>query len=130
MEKKEIKLMFTNAFEGDMIAPKATIKIGGEKGMVAPYDMLFGALGSCLYSTFLDVMKKKRIGFERLEMVITGEKRSEIPMTLKWVKVEAKIYSPEKVNGVEQSFKLATEYCSIYHTIAQVAEMSYEIEII
>lgn len=130
MDKKEIKLMFTNAFEGDMIAPKATIKIGGEEGMVAPYDMLFGALGSCLYSTFLDVMKKKRIGFERLEMVITGEKRTEIPTTLKWVKVEAKIVSPEKENGVEQSFKLATEYCSIYYTISQVAEMSYEIEII
>lgn len=130
MDKKEIKLTFTNAFEGEMIAPKGSVKIGVEEGMVAPYDMLFGALGSCLYSTFLDVMKKKRIGFERFEMVITGEKRSEVPTTLKWVNVQAKCYAPEKENGVAESFRLATEYCSIYYTISKVADMSYEIEIV
>jgi len=129
MDKKEVKLRFTNAFEGDLVAPKATIKIGGEDGMVAPYDMLLGALGSCLYSTFLDIMKKKRIGFERLEMHITGEKRTEVPTTLKWVKVEASLYSPEKETGVNQAFQLATEYCSIYQTLSHVAEMSFEITI-
>jgi len=129
MDKKEVKLLFTNAFEGDLVAPKSTIKIGGEDGMVAPYDMLLGALGSCLYSTFLDIMKKKRIGFERLEMHITGEKRTEVPTTLKWVKVEASLYSPEKEIGVNQAFQLATEYCSIYQTLSHVAEMSFEITI-
>lgn len=130
MDKKEVTLKFTNEFEGELITPKASVKIGGEEGAVAPYDMLFGALGSCLYSTFLDVMKKKRIKFERFEMVITGEKRTEVPTTLKWVNVDARVYGPEKENGVNESFRLATEYCSIYQTISHVAEMSYEIRIL
>jgi putative redox protein len=130
MDKKEVTLKFTNEFDGDLIAPKSIVKIGSEDGTVAPYDMLLGALGSCLYSTFLDVMKKKRIKFERFEMVITGEKRTEVPTTLKWVNVDAKVYGPEKENGVSESFRLATEYCSIYKTISHVAEMSYEISIL
>lgn len=130
MDKKEVTLKFTNAFEGDLIAPKSIVKIGSEEGTIAPYDMLLGALGSCLYSTFLDVMKKKRIEFERFEMVITGEKRTEVPTTLKWVNVDAVVYAPEKENGVSESFRLATEYCSIYSTLSHVAEMSYKIRIL
>jgi len=130
MDKKEVTLKFTNEFEGDLVVPNAVVKIGSEAGTVAPYDMLLGALGSCLYSTFLDIMKKKRIEFERLEMVITGEKRTEVPTTLKWVNVEAMVYGPEKENGVSESFRLATEYCSIYRTIAHVADMSFEVRIL
>ena len=77
----------------------------------------------------MDVMKKKRIEFERFEMDITGEKRTEIPTTLKWVNVVATVYGPAKENGVGEAFRLATEYCSIYQTLSHVAEMSYEIKI-
>ncbi|GAB6107331.1 OsmC family protein [Fusibacter bizertensis] len=130
MDYKEVKLEFTNRFEGNLIAPRAVVKVGGEEGMVAPYDMLLGALGSCLYSTFLDIMRKKKIGFEKLEMVITGEKRTEVPTTLKWVKIEASVFAPEKEIGIDQAFKLSTEYCSVYQTISHVAEMSYEVKIV
>ena len=129
MSKKEVKLIFTNDFLGELQAPNGNVAIGVNAGTVAPYDMVFGALGSCLYSTFLDVMKKKRIEFERFEMVITGEKRTEIPTVLKWVHIEATVYGPEKEMGVEQAFKLATEYCSVYYTISLVAEMSYKLNI-
>ena len=128
--KKEVTLKYTNTFEGELIAPNAVIKIGSEEGAVAPYDMLLGALGSCLYSTFMDIVKKKRIGFERFEMVVTGEKRTEVPATLKWVNVLATVYAPEKEIGVNQSFQLATEYCSIYQTLSHVADMSFEIRIL
>lgn len=127
MERKEVSLVFSGGFKGELIAPNGTCRIGIEQDTLAPYDMLFGALASCLYSTFLDVAKKKRIGFDRVEMVVTGEKRDEIPATLKWVNVKAVVFDAEKELGLEQSFKLATEYCSIYETISKVAEMSYEI---
>ena len=129
MDRKEVKLLFRNTFEGELIAAHGEVAIGSTEGKVAPYDMLLGALGSCLYSTFMDVMKKKRIEFERFEMVITGEKRTEIPTTLKWVNVVATVYGPAKENGVSEAFRLATEYCSIYQTLSHVAEMSYEIKI-
>lgn len=127
MVQKKVHLMFSNAFEGEMKAQNASAKIGGEAGMLAPYDMLFGALASCLYATFLDVAKKKRINFERVEMTVSGEKRDTVPTTLKCVHIEANVYGAEKELGLEQAFKLATEYCSVYVTISHVAEMSYEL---
>lgn len=130
MEKKEVKLVFENTFNGELIAPKTSINVGSSVGTVAPYDMLLGALGSCLYATFLDIMRKKRIQFDHAEMVITGEKREEIPTTLKWVHVEISVFAPDKEVGVERSFQLATEYCSIYQTISHVAEMSYAVNIL
>ena len=130
MEKKEVKLVFENTFNGELIAPKTSVNVGITPGTIAPYDMLLGALGSCLYATFLDIMRKKRIAFDHSEMVITGEKRDETPTTLKWVHVEMTVYAPEKEVGVERSFQLATEYCSIYQTISHVAEMSYAVTIL
>ncbi len=127
MDKKEVLLTFANKFEGELKAPHANALIGSDEGTLAPYDMLLGALGSCLYATFLDIARKKRIGYERAEIKVTGEKRTEVPTTLKWVHVEFRIFKAEKELGLEQGAKLATEYCSIYQTISHVAEMSYEI---
>lgn len=125
MAQKEVSLTFSYAFEGELTAKNGTVKIGSEEGTLEPYDLLLGALGSCLYSTFLDIAVKKRITYDRLEMRITGEKRTEIPTTLKWVKVDVTVVNPEKEHGLDQALKLATEYCSVYSTISKVAEMSY-----
>ena len=130
MSLKEVTLKFTNDFSGELVAPNGTVKIGTEAGTVLPYDMLPGALGSCLYSTFLDIMNKKRVKYDRAEIHIVGEKRTEVPTTLKWVKVDFKIVNPEKEVGIEQAVKLATEYCSIYQTISHVADMSYTFSIV
>ncbi|OJV63040.1 MAG: hypothetical protein BGO41_10060 [Clostridiales bacterium 38-18] len=130
MSLKEVTLKFTNEFSGELVAPKGIVKIGTEEGTVLPYDMLLGALGSCLYSTFLDIMNKKRVPYDRAEIHIVGEKRTEVPTTLKWVKVDFKIVNPEKEVGIEQAVKLATEYCSIYQTISHVADMSYTFSIV
>lgn len=125
MAQKEVSLTFSYAFEGELTAKNGTVKIGSEEGTLEPYDLLLGALGSCLYSTFLDIAVKKRITYDRLEMRITGEKRTEIPTTLKWVNVDVTVVNPEKEHGLDQALKLATEYCSVYATISKVAEMSY-----
>ena len=125
MAQKEVSLTFSYAFEGELTAKNGNVKIGSEEGTLEPYDLLLGALGSCLYSTFLDIAVKKRITYDRLEMRITGEKRTEIPATLKWVNVDVTVVNPEKQHGLDQALKLATEYCSVYTTISKVAEMSY-----
>lgn len=127
MAQKEVSLTFSYAFQGELTAPNGTVKIGSEEGTLEPYDLLLGALGSCLYSTFLDIAVKKRITYDRLEMRITGEKRTEIPSTLKWVNVDVTVVNPAKQHGLDQALKLATEYCSVYTTISKVAEMSYSL---
>ncbi len=57
---------FKNSFNGELIVPNGTVKIGITEKTLLPYDLLFGALASCLYSTFLDVVVKKKINFDLL----------------------------------------------------------------
>lgn len=130
MAIQENNIKFTNEFKGELITPRGNVKIGSDNGEVYPYDMLFGALSSCLYATFLDVAKKKHINYDSVEMEVTGEKRTETPTTLKWVNVKMIIKNAEKEEGLVKSAELAAKYCSIYQTVALVADMKLEVEFI
>lgn len=127
MSVKKVNVVFGNTFRGQLQAPNGSAEIGTEEGTVSPYDMLFGALASCLYSTFLDVAEKKRISYDSMAIEVSGEKREEIPTILKWVHVKMTVKGADKEKGLRQAAELAAKYCSIYHTLAQVAEMKLEI---
>lgn len=125
---------FKNSFEGVLKASNVDVKIGVNEGDAKPYELLFGALASCLYATFLDVVEKKKLKFEACTINVTGEKRTIVPTTLEWVKVEFTIKGASNLENKEKAFTksadLATKYCSIYQTIAQVAEMEHTIQFI
>ncbi|QUI24388.1 OsmC family protein [Vallitalea pronyensis] len=128
MAEKSIHVQFKDGFKGELIAPNDKVNIGVEKGTLAPYDMLFGGLASCMYATFLEIAEKKRIHFDSADIEVTGEKRTEIPTTLKWVNVKVTIKNAEKEKGLIKAMEIAANYCSIYQTISKVAEMSWDIE--
>lgn len=130
MATLQIKTVFNQDFKGVLITDRANVTIGGSEGELYPYDMLLGALASCLYSTFLDVSLKKRIKFEEATVEVTGEKRTEVPTTLKWVKVKLTIKNAQKEKGLVEAANLAAQYCSIYQTLSHVAEMSIETEFV
>lgn len=124
---KWVNMEFDYEFKGVLKAKRNTVAIGIEEGTIEPYDMVFGALGSCLYSTFLDIAVKKRIVYDGVRMKVSGEKRTEVPTTLKTVNVEVTVVNPQKEKGLDQALKLATEYCSVYQTLSHVAEMTYSL---
>lgn len=128
MAEKSVQVQFTNEFKGELIAPNDTANIGTEKGSLAPYDMLFGGLASCMYATFLSIAEKKRIRFDSANIEVTGEKREEVPTTLKWVNVKIRIKNAEKEKGLIKAMEIAADYCSIYQTISKVADMSWDVE--
>lgn len=125
----QVKMTFTNEFAGVLSAKQGEVRIGGHSDGLMPYELLAGALGSCLYATFLDVVKKMRLDFESCSLDITWEKREEVPTTMKVGHIKAAVVGadPEKAGKYEHAFKLATEYCSIYHTLSQVAELTWEL---
>lgn len=124
-----IQLNFKNEFAGNLRTGNGILKIGQGEGEFLPYELLMGALGSCLYSTFLDIIIKMRIQINTCHMDIEWEKRTEVPTTCKQVIVKVKLTGAEasKEQKLQNAFKLATEYCSVYHTLSQVAEMKYEL---
>jgi putative redox protein len=130
MSVLRVDLKFKDGFKGQMAAKNTTVAVGLEAGELRPYDMMLGALASCLYSTFLDVTNKKRITFEESNVIVTGEKREQIPATLKWVKVVIEVKGASEEKGVLRAAELSKKYCSVYETISKVAEMELEVKFI
>ncbi len=125
----KINTPFNPDFTGELVTTRARVPIGAGEGRLSPYDMLLGALSSCLYATFLGVAEKKRIVFEAMDIEVTGEKHTEVPTTLEWVKVVMRVKgAPEnKQKGLSEAGQLAAQYCSIYQTLSHVAQMSLEV---
>ncbi len=66
MAVRKADIFFTNEFSGELVVPKGKVTIGSTEGTVEPYDLLFGALASCLYATFLDVAEKRKLDLNLL----------------------------------------------------------------
>ena len=130
MAIQKIEVKFNEGFKGKLITKKTTVDVGSGDRALAPYDMFLGALATCLYSTFFDVIEKKRITFDWANVIVAGEKREIIPMTLKWVNVVIEIKNASSEKGVLKATELAEKYCSVYETISKVAEMSMEVRFI
>lgn len=122
-----IKMMFSNDFTGDMSSPTAGLKIGRQEGGFMPYHLLFGALGSCFYATFLSIVEKKRLSFSRAEIEISGTHRAGKVATLEKVLIDFKIYGASDEAQFTRSAELGAEYCSIHKTISQVADIRLKI---
>ncbi len=59
--------------------------------------------------------------------MVEGEKREEVPTTLKTVHLKVTISGASEEKGLTKALDLAGKYCSIYQTISHVADMSHEI---
>lgn len=103
------------------------VNILQESDSARPYELLFMALGSCMYSTFEDVVSKMRQSFESVEISITGSKREEVPRFLQECRVVFIVKGAEKKERIERAFTLACTYCSIFQTLSKVTEMKPEI---
>ncbi len=125
-----VKMVFDNQMHGIVTGHHGSSQVGPAEGALAAYDMVLGGLGACLNHTFQSVLDKKKVKIHGVNYNIEGEKREEVPTTLKTVTVEAIISGVEedKKDAVKKSFELATRYCSVYQTISQVAEMKYTVD--
>lgn len=115
-------LDFKSEFKGRLQLREGDLDIGTAANEARPYDLLQGALVSCLHSTFLDILEKKRLSIEFAHYEVEGEKRDEVPTTLKWVKVTVTLPKGQE-EQLTKSMELAKKYCSVFTTISKVAEM-------
>ena len=123
-----IKLDFTSEFKGTMITPKGEFEIGRYEAGLRPYHMLLGALGSCFYATFLEIIEKKRLTFEGATIEVSGTQRKEIPTTLDYVLIKMTVANASNEEQFTKSAQLGAKYCSIFDTISKVAKIEVIVE--
>ncbi len=124
--KVNASLEFKAGFDGQLNLRSGSIGIGMADDQARPYDLLQGALVSCLHSTFLDILTKKRIPLPAAKYDVEGTKRDTIPTTLEWVKVIVTLPSGHD-EEYTKAMELAKKYCSVFNTLSHVATMSLEI---
>lgn len=124
LKTDEVSLSFTPEFVGTMTSPQGSVLLGSQAGGMMPYHLLYGALASCFYATFLDIVHKKRLSFTRAEMRVAGVKRDTIPTTLETVTLELIVHQPSSEEQFRKAAALGAKYCSIHETISRVAEIT------
>jgi len=121
MVAETVKLHFSDDFVGEVCVGDKVIKISGED--FKPYNLLFGALGSCFYHTFMVIAHKKRLSYKEVNIEISGVKRDKAPTILETVTMKITIKGADDEEKFTNVVKLACDNCSIHETIKQVAEI-------
>jgi putative redox protein len=127
MKADTITMTFDNTFKGEMTSPSGTVPIGAVDGGVAPYHLLFGALGSCFYATFLSVADKMRLQFDKATVEVSGNKRESVPTTLDHVTIALVIHGGSDETKLKKAADLGAQYCSIHETVSKVAKIDLDV---
>ncbi|MBI9097118.1 MAG: OsmC family protein [Spirochaetaceae bacterium] len=124
----KIIIEFQNGFQGVCRNESgSSLEVAPDKWR--PYELLQTALASCMYSTFLDVVNKKKLDYDKVVIAVDGEKIDDIPSFLKKVDITFTVHGANKEDEkilarFEKSLKLAEKYCSIYNTLNKIAELN------
>ena len=106
---------------------RAILNLGSQEGEFFPYDLLLGSLSACFRATLYDILTKRKEIFPSMEIVVSGEKRKEVPTTLEWVRMDITVIGVANQEQFLRNVDLAAKYCSIHETLSKVARMSHEV---
>lgn len=123
MKADTVKLKFDSNYVGELTSPTGSIKLGSQDNSMKPYHLLFGALASCFYATFLSVAGKMRLTFTDVEIEVSGNKRDETPATLDQVTIQMVVYNGSDETKLKKAADLGAQYCSIHETVSKVAKI-------
>jgi putative redox protein len=131
MATNNIVMKFDNGPEGTIESKNATTQVSFNGTSFAPYELFLGGYASCLHATFLAVLNKRKIAFDKVEYDVTSVKRDEVPTYIVELVTNVTIYGAdiEKKKQIEKSMAQAEKYCSISYTIHNIgADMKLNIE--
>jgi putative redox protein len=127
MKTDPVSLTFANTFVGSATSPSGRVVIGDQPDGMMPYHLLYAAIGSCFYATFLSVANKKKLTFESATIDVSGVKREQIPTTLETLHVVFKIKNPSDKEQLTVAAELGAKYCSIHEMVTKVATVTMEV---
>lgn len=109
------------------------METNGERHAAAtPVELLLLALGGCMGSDVVDILRKKRERVTKYRIEVEGERRADFPRSWKTIRLHHVI---EGDNVSEAAVKHAidlsnTKYCSVAATLRPTAEISVTFEIV
>ncbi|NMC11730.1 MAG: OsmC family protein [Chloroflexi bacterium] len=97
---------------------------------IKPSDLLLLAAASCSIYDVVDILKKQRESFNRLQVFCEGIQLDKPPYTFKTVHLHYMISGTVNAHKLQKAIKLSEEkYCAILSTIRPGVEISSDYEI-
>src|SRR5512136_141921 len=98
---------------------------------VKPSDMLLIALASCTAVDVVEILSKKRMPLDSMEIITTGEQDADPPWTFRKIHLKYRLSGRGLTDrAVEQAIQLAEDkYCAVAATVRPTAEITTEFEI-
>jgi putative redox protein len=99
---------------------------------VKPSDMLPIALASCCAVDVVEILAKKRMPIDSMEITITSEQDADPPWAFRKIHLKCRLSGAGLTEkAVEQAVQLAEEkYCSVAATLRATVEITTEFQII
>ncbi len=99
---------------------------------VKPSDLLLIALASCTAVDVVEILSKKRMPIDSMEITTTGEQDADPPWTFRKIHLKCQLSGAGLTEkAVEQAVQLAEEkYCSVAATLRATVEITTEFQII
>jgi putative redox protein len=99
---------------------------------IKPSDMLLIALASCTAVDVVEILAKKRMPLDHLEIMCTGEQDQNPPWTFRKIHLRYIVGGKNLTEkAVAQAIQLSEEkYCSVAATVRATAEITTDFEIL
>jgi putative redox protein len=120
------------ADSGHTVRIDTTVEGGGLGSGMNPKKMVLGALSACSGMDVVEVLKKMKVAFSKLEIDAEADQTEEHPKVYKSItmvyRVDAK---PEDLDKVKRAVSLSQEkYCGVSAMLAKHCSIDYSIELV
>ncbi len=128
-----VKLIDGKQFIGiDSTNHSVVLSTPGEGIGIKPSDLLLIAVASCSAVDVVEILEKKRMRIEHLEIRSSGEQDQDPPWTFRKIHLRYKVSGKNLTEkAVAQAIQLSEEkYCSVAATIKATAQITSDFEIV
>lgn len=125
-------MSFEAEIDGFKIAIDADLEFGGKSKGPKPKPLMMVALAGCTGMDIVSLLKKMRVDYESLNIVIEGDLTEEHPKHFTRMKVIYELKGKNiNIKKVQKAVDLSKEkYCGVSYSYKGVMELEYEIRIL
>jgi putative redox protein len=136
--KESVSLNYLNdmAFEAEVNGHKiyldASSENGGKNLGPRPKALMLLALGGCTGMDIVSILKKMRVEYESLKIIVDGDMADEHPKKFTKMRVIYQFKGKDlPLDKIEKAIDLSKErYCGVSASIKDVIEIDYTVEIL
>lgn len=109
------------------------METNGERGSAPnPAELLLIAIGGCMGSDVVDILRKKHEQVTEYRIEVQGERRVDFPRSYKKIRLHHVVKGPNvSEDSVKQAIELSnSKYCSVAATLRPTAEISVSFDVV